>query len=385
VTITSEEYAERRRRTQSALTEQGFDAVVAYSDYKVYANVRYLTSYYTRFAGYEQTPGGYYVFGHCACLMGAGTADEPSIRTDQTWDVLRAQAMSVYPDVGGTSEMGRELGELVRRKGFRRVAVDNWFIFPARDYLAMVEAAPGVEFVGSVVLSDVRRVKSPAELALLRRAEEIADAAVQAGMDAVRPGVTKYDVALVAEGEMRRLGDIETAGGSIISAGANSALGSAQATREKVIEENEWVLFDCLPRYEGYCGDIARMRWAGDPHALTPELEELHAVTLAMNRAVVAAVRPGITPAELDDIAVATAGDLARLKIALLGHATGLDIHDVPDYNRDSVPLQVGEVFTIEPCLLRAGVAGTRIEDVVVVTEDGCEVLTQTPRGLFPS
>jgi len=385
VSITAQEYAQRRQRTQEALRAEGFDAVVAFSDYKIYANVRYLTSYYIRFAGYEHTPGGYYVFGHCACLMGAAEHDEPVLRTDQTWDVLRAKDMSVYPDADGTSQLGRELGELIAKRGYKRVAIDNWFIFPARDYLEMTKAAPGVEFVGSTILSEVRRIKSPAEIALLRRAEEIADAAVQAGMNAVRPGATEYEIAMAAEMEMRRLGDMETAGSSIINAGVNSALGSAGPTREHVISANEWAFFDCLPRYEGYCGDIARMRWAGDPDDLPAELEELHAVTVAMNRAVVAAVRPGVTPRELDEISKGVAAEhgLRDLAIPLTGHATGLDIHDIPDYNGDDDPLRAGEVFTIEPCLLKAGVAGTRIEDVVLVTEDGNECLTTTPRGLF--
>lgn len=385
MSITSEEYADRRRTTQEVLREQGFDAVLAFSDYKIYANVRYLTSYYIRFAGYEHTADGYYVFGHCACLMGAHDGDEPVLRTDQTWDVLRAKEMSVYPDADGTPRLGRELGELIAKRGYKRVAIDNWFIFPARDYLDMVAAAPGVEFVGSTLLSDVRRVKSPAEIALLRRAEEIADAAVQAGMAAVRPGVTEYDVAMAAEIEMRRLGDMETAGSSIINAGVNSALGSAGPSRDHVISADEWAFFDCLPRYEGYCGDIARMRWAGDPNDLPAELEELHAVTVQMNRAVVAAVAPGVTPSELDRISKAVAAEhgLGALAIPLTGHATGLDIHDIPDYNGDDAPLLAGEVFTIEPCLLKAGVAGTRIEDVVLVTDDGCECLTTTSRGLF--
>ena len=75
---------------------------------------------------------------------------------------------------------------------------------------------------------------------------------------------------------------------------------------------------------------------------------------------------------------------VADYKIELVGHGVGLDIHDVPDYYYDDRPLRANEVITIEPCLLKPGVGGTRIEDVVVVKKDGCEVLTDTPRGLFP-
>ena len=80
---------------------------------------------------------------------------------------------------------------------------------------------------------------------------------------------------------------------------------------------------------------------------------------------------------------VATQEGVAEYKIELVGHGVGLDIHDIPDYYYDDRPLRANEVFTIEPCLLKPGVAGTRIEDVVVVQDDGCEVLTKAPRGLF--
>jgi Xaa-Pro aminopeptidase len=382
--IADEEYAQRTEAVRRAANDEGFDAIVAYSTAKVTANVRYLTSYYTRFSGHQHTrETGYYMFGACAALVPVD--GEPMLRTDALWDVVRAGEMSKYSDAAGSTNLGADLGRAIAQRGLRRVGIDNWHVFPAADYLALKDAAPGVELVPTLALSYIRAVKSPAELERHRRAELIAVAAAKAGMDAVTPGANEYEVGLAAEETLRRLGDFETAGGAIISAGPNSATGSSLPTRDKTIQRGEWVLFDVLPKFDGYAGDIARMRLAGDPEDLTDELRHLHATTVLMNSEVRKAVRVGVTAAQLNAIAleVAQQEGVGDLKIELVGHGVGLDIHDVPDYYYDDRPLQANEIITIEPCLLKAGVAGTRIEDVVVVQDDGCEVLTDCPRGLF--
>lgn len=383
--ITDAEYEARTEAVRRAAEAEGLDAIIAYSTAKVVANVRYLTSYYTRFSGHQHTKEkGYYMFGACAALV--PVEGEPLLRTDALWDVVRAGEMSRYPDVDGSIALGADLGRAIAERGLKKVGIDNWFLFPAEDYISLIAAAPDTEFVPTWAISRVRAVKSPAELERHRRAELIAVAAVNAGMDAVEPGANEYEVGLAAEEVLRRLGDFETAGGAIISAGPNSATGSSLPTRDKTIERGEWVLFDVLPKFDGYAGDIARMRLAGDPDDLTDELRRLHAATVTMNEEVRKAVRAGVTPAELNAVAqdVADGEGFGENKIELVGHATGLDIHDIPDYFYDDTPLQAGEIITIEPCLLVEGLAGTRIEDVVVVTDDGHELLTDTPRGLFP-
>lgn len=382
--ITDAEYAARTEATRRAAADEGFDAIVAYSTAKVTANVRYLTSYYTRFTGHQHTrEQGYYMFGASAALV--PVEGDPLLRTDALWDVVRAGEMSRYPDVAGSINLGGDLGRAIAERGLRRVGIDNWHLFPAADYMALKEAAPDVEIVPTLALSYLRAVKSPAELERHRRAERVACAAVEAAMDAVVPGANEYEVGLIAEETLRRLGDFETAGGAIISAGPNSATGSSLPTREKTVQRGEWMLFDVLPKFDGYAGDIARMRLAGDPEDLDDRLRHLHATTVTMNREVVKAVRAGVTPSQLNAIAqeVADQEGVGELKIPLVGHGVGLDIHDVPDYFYDDRPLRANEVITIEPCLLEPGVAGTRIEDVVIVGEDGCEVMTDTPRGLF--
>jgi Xaa-Pro aminopeptidase len=386
-TIPKGELDARLAKLRTAAGEAGFDAVLAYSTCKTQANVHWLTGYYTRFAGWQhiRESNEYVMFGSCAALVPVD--GDPLLRSDQSWDWPRVEELSPWHDAGSTMHLGTDLGRVIAERGYKRVAIDNWHIFPVVYFLQLKEAAPDVELIDSRIISEARRVKSSYELERIRRVEQIADAAAIAGMDAVRPGVTEYECALAAEAVARELGDIEAGGSPIIGSTANFATGVCLPSREKVLEAGEWMVFDILPRYEGYCGDIARMRLAGEESDLDPKLKRLYDITLLMNREAIKAIKPGISPAALNELTdeIAAEEGVSEYKSPVLGHATGLDIHDVPDFAYDPGPLQVGEVITIEPCLGIPGVAGTRIEDVLLVTEDGCESLTNAPRELLAS
>jgi Xaa-Pro aminopeptidase len=381
--IPASEYASRLQRLHGAMEAEGFDGLIAYSTVKTQANVRWLSGYYVRFAGWQHVQATDYVmFGSCACLVPAG--GEPIVRTDLPWDQGRISLISHYADVGCTIELGAELGREVRARGLKRVAIDNWLLFPAEYYFGLTREAPDTELVPSRIMSEVRRVKSPLEISFLRKAEEVADAAVQAGMAAVEPGADEYEIALIVEDTMRRLGDFETGGSSQAGSGLSTASGLPEPTRGKKVQRGEWYFFDPVPRYNGYCGDIARMRLAGDLDDLDPKLKHLYDATLRMNREVIPVIKPGVTPKQLNDLADAIARDegVYEYKFRLLGHAVGIDVHDIPDYYADESPLQPGEVIMIEPCLAVPNLAATRIEDMVLVTDDGHEVLSTTPREL---
>jgi Xaa-Pro aminopeptidase len=386
IEIPASEFEQRLTRLRRAMEADGFDGVLAYSTAKIQANVRWLSNYHVRFAGWQHVEGTEYVmFGSCACVV--PLSGEPLVRSDLPWDSGRITLTSFHPNVGCTTELGAELGRQIHALGLERVAIDNWLLFPAEYYFGLTREAPKTEFVPSRIISEARRIKSPLEIEFHRKAEEIADAAVQAGMAAVKPGADEYEIALIVEDTMRRLGDFETAGSSQAGAGVSTASGLPEPTRGKKVQRGEWYFFDPLPRYNGYCGDIARMRLAGDLEDLDPTLKHYYDVTLMMNRESIKAIRAGVTPKSLNDIAdeIARQEGVYEYKFRLLGHAVGIDIHDVPDYYADETPLQAGEVITIEPCLAIPGVAATRIEDMLVVTEDGSDCLSTTPRELVGS
>jgi Xaa-Pro aminopeptidase len=379
MSITKTEFARRHEAVKAALREGEFDALIAYSTAKVAANVRYLTDYFVRFTGMQNIRAGeYHMFGSSAVLFPAD--GEPMVRTDQPWDIARAKEISMFPDTEYAGLFAADFGRVIRDRGYRRVAIDNWYIFPAREFMALTEAAPDVEFVPSHLMSELRRVKSEEELAIIRRSADLAVEAVETSLDSVRVGANEYDVVLLCEETMRRGGDIELAGGSISGCGPNTSSGSwvPSNTQSRAIESGEWVMMDVCPRVDGYAGDISRHRVAGDLSDLDPRLKKMYDVTLLMSDEVRKAIKPGVLGRDLNVLAeqIADGEGFLKNKIGLLGHGLGLDIHDIPDYYYDDSAFSPGEVVTVEPCLLLEGVGGVRIEDMVLVTEDGSETLT---------
>jgi Xaa-Pro aminopeptidase len=287
----------------------------------------------------------------------------------------------MFTDTAYAGLFAEDLGPVIRDRGYRRVAIDNWYLFPAREFMALTEIAPDVEFVPSHLMSELRRIKSEEELAIIRRSASLAVEAVETSLDAVRVGANEYDVVLLCEETMRRGGDIELAGGSISGSGPNTSTGSwvPSRTQSRAMAAGEWVMMDVCPRVDGYAGDISRHRVAGDVNDLDPRLLKMYDVALQMSEEVRKAIRPGVTGRELNSLAeqIADGEGLLDNKIGLLGHGLGLDIHDIPDFYFDDSVLSPGEVITVEPCLLLEGVGGVRIEDMVLVTEDGSETLTE--------
>jgi Xaa-Pro aminopeptidase len=374
-----QEFEDRHRRIRERMAEAGFDALIAYSNPKSRGCVRYLSNYFVRFVGEQnKEDGSYAYFGSCAVLF--PREGEPVLLTDQIWDEVRAKEVSIFPETRYARNFGTEFGRILREQGYGTVGIDNWFIFPAMHYLPLTELAPNATFKPTQLIEDVYKIKSPAEIEYIRLAEAAAVQAVAAGCAAVGVGVSEYDFAIAAETAARTYGDLELAGGSIVAGGANTATGVHLPTHENshVMERGEWAMFDICPSYGGYAGDICRMVVAGKLTDLDPRLMRLYNTTLEMNERAIEAVRPGVSPLQLNRIAEKIADDAGylELKIGLLGHSLGLDMHDHPDYYWDDTPLEEDMTFTIEPCLLMPGLGGTRVEDVVRVTADGCEVLT---------
>ena len=240
----------------------------------------------------------------------------------------------------------------------------------------------GVDLVAtSGVVEGLRVIKGEEELDAIREATRIADAALARLIDEGFAGRTEAATAWALEGWMREMGADGASFDIIVAGGAHGALPHA-VPRDVPIAPDTLVVVDMGARHAGYASDCTRTVATG---TLPPALEEAYAVCLEAQRAALAACRAGVLSKELDSVArgiIADAGLGDRFGHGL-GHGVGLDIHERPWLRQEGGEvLQTGMVVTIEPGIYLEGVGGVRIEDLAIVTDDGCEVLTRVPTDL---
>jgi Xaa-Pro aminopeptidase len=236
------------------------------------------------------------------------------------------------------------------------------------------------------VVERIRTVKDAAEIAALRESASRLRPVLDAAVAAVRPDITERSVAAAIEAALREAGFERPAFDTIVASGPNSALPHYRAGN-RVLTRGDLVVLDFGGVLDGYCSDLTRTVAVGTPDA---EAHRVHAAVLDAQQAAIAVVRPGVKASRVD----AAARDVLQergLGDAFghgTGHGLGLDVHEQPRITRPradvpDVILEPGMVFTIEPGAYLAGWGGVRIEDDVLVTEQGCEILTDGTRDLL--
>jgi Xaa-Pro aminopeptidase len=230
-----------------------------------------------------------------------------------------------------------------------------------------------------------RAVKDAAEISLLREAARRLTPVAATAIDSIGSGIPEKEVAAVIETALRRAGYERPAFDTIVASGPNSALPHYRAG-DRALHDGDLVVLDFGGVLDGYCSDLTRTVTVGNP---SPEARRLHTAVLEAQAAAIDAVKPGVTTADIDGAArqVLVGYGLGEAFGHGTGHGLGLDVHEEPRVSkpRPDVPperLEPGMVFTIEPGAYVPGFGGVRIEDDVLVTETGCEVLTSVPREL---
>jgi Xaa-Pro aminopeptidase len=226
-----------------------------------------------------------------------------------------------------------------------------------------------------------RMVKDAAEILRIRRAVDLGASLFRIALKKIRPGVTEVEVAAAMEYEARRAGAESMSFPTILASGARSAIVHGRASGAR-IPRRGFVVCDFGVILAGYCSDRTRTVHVGRPSA---EARRLYEAVLEAQRAAIAAVRPGATAADVDGAArrVLRKWKLAQYFTHSTGHGLGLEIHEAPRLAEGQThKLEPGMVITIEPGAYLPGKWGVRIEDVVVVTPSGCEVLTPTDKEL---
>lgn len=231
------------------------------------------------------------------------------------------------------------------------------------------------------VISPLRKVKTPEEVEKIKTACAIADACFEHLQRMVRPGISEYDLALDMEFFMRRQG-AEVAFDIIAASGWRGALPHGRAS-EKIVEAGDLITFDFGARINGYNSDITRTVAVGEPDA---RQREVYDQVLKAQLASLEMMKPGVRAHDVDARAreVFDEKEMAKAFGHGLGHGLGLAVHDPGRLGSGSDDvLEPGQVWTVEPGVYFDGWGGVRIEDDVVVTEDGIEILTHSPKELI--
>jgi Xaa-Pro aminopeptidase len=226
-----------------------------------------------------------------------------------------------------------------------------------------------------------RMIKDATEIARLRRAVELGASLFRVSCEKIRPGVTEVEVAAAMEYAARCGGAEGMSFATILASGPRSAIVHGRASGARMPRRG-FVVCDFGVILAGYCSDRTRSVYVGRPSA---QARGLYDAVLEAQLAAIAAVRPGVTCAEVDAAArrVLRRRRLARYFTHSTGHGLGLEIHEAPRLAAgQSQGLEPGMVITIEPGVYVPGKCGVRIEDVVVVTSSGCEVLTPGSKEL---
>jgi len=295
--------------------------------------------------------------------------------TDSRYTAAARLVPGVEPvDVGRDLFAG--LGELLEGEvAFEAEAVSVACFEKLRSSGASLVAADGL-------VERLRAVKDSVELAAIRRAAEVTNEAYRRLAEEPFRGRRELDLAWRMRELFHELGGAEEAFSTIVASGPNGAFVHGEPT-DRVVLDGDLIVIDAGAALGGYCADCTRTFACGEP---PDELRRAYEICLAAQEAGVAAVRAGVLAREVD----ATARDLIEASEFAghfghgLGHGVGIELHEAPVLRAAAgeTRLVAGNVVTVEPGIYLEGLGGVRIEDLLVVTDDGAEVLTTFPKQL---
>lgn len=268
----------------------------------------------------------------------------------------------------------------IRSLGLMRIGFED-SVTPVAQYWKLSDAlGEAVRLVpASSAVDALRAVKSERELGFIRQAVELTDIVFERAAAHLSDGMPELELAQFIDKQFRELGSDGQAFDTIVASGPNAAR-PHHAPGARVIRTGEPVIIDMGARVNGYCGDLTRTIWAGQP---STQLGTMYRLVAEAQRAAFVAIRSGVETRAVDSAAreVFARESLDEFFVHGIGHAIGLRIHETPFLGQHSVDiLQTGNVVTIEPGLYFPEWGGVRIEDVVVVEDNGCTDLTMAPR-----
>ena len=273
------------------------------------------------------------------------------------------------------------VNEFLARTGAKILGIEERYLSLAayRDYQEKLNAQ--LVPAGKLVL-ELRAGKDADELECMVKAQRIAERALEEIFNFLRPGVTEREVAAKLTYDMLRFGAEKNSFDPIVASGPNGSMPHA-VPGDRVIQKGDFVTMDFGCVWGHYCSDMTRTVAVGQP---TEEMVKVYDLVLKAQLAGIAASWAGVTGREIDAAArkVIEEGGYGEYFGHGYGHSVGLEIHESPNANTsDTTPMPVGAVVSAEPGIYLPGRFGVRIEDVVIMEEKGCRVITKAPKELI--
>jgi Xaa-Pro aminopeptidase len=265
-----------------------------------------------------------------------------------------------------------------RRLGFEKDYV-TWGLHQELEKRLRELSAPVRLVPLSGIVEDMREIKEETETGALRASGKRLCAVMKGAIEFMRPGLTEREVAWKVEELTREVGAEMPAFSPIVVSGPNSALPHGVPT-DRILREGEPIILDLGVKLNGYCSDMTRTVFLGDPPA---EFKEIYGVVRSAQAAALEAILPGIESTFADKMArdIIHEAGFGRFFGHGLGHGVGLAVHEGPRLApRKPVTLKQGMVTTVEPGIYIPGKGGVRLEEMVLITNEGIEILTPDPR-----
>ncbi len=342
------------------LPEHGLDAMLITS----HSGERYALGFHgegmllvTRHGTHYSTDGRYIE----AAQEQISGAEISLVNTDQTHLDLAQQ----YIQAHGLHNVGFESGHVTVDALHRYSQKLTCILTPAQD-----------------LLDNLRASKDAGELDAMRRAQAVTDGAFRAILNYIRPGLSELEIAARLVYELLRQGGEKLSFDPIVAAGTNGSRPHAVPSRQ-IVETGMFITLDFGCKVDGYCSDMTRTVALGQP---TEEMESVYATVLAAQKAGIRAARAGIPGCEIDAAArqVITEAGYGDFFSHGFGHSLGLDIHESPNASsRETKLIPENAVLSAEPGIYLPGRFGVRIEDVLILNENGCENITRSPKDLI--
>ena len=334
----------------------------------------------------SSAPGEFYGVGFHGEGYVVVTANECRYFTDSRY--IEAAEKTVTGAAITMTDRGHSYPALIQKSinelGIRKLGFEEGYMTVAEyKRLEGVVSELNVEMVPAQdLVNGLRAAKDQEELDAMVQAQRISERAFDEILKFIKPGVTEKEIAAKLEYDMLRFGAQKMSFDPIVVSGPNGSLPHGVPSDKKV-ENGEFITMDFGCIYNGYCSDMTRTVALGEP---TEEMRKVYDVVLQAQLAGLAASKAGVTGKSIDAAARKVIEDAGYGEYFGhgYGHSVGIEIHEAPNANmRDETPMPVGAAVSAEPGIYLPGRFGVRIEDVAIMTEDGCIDITKAPKELI--